>query len=56
MNYFLIFIAFFLLNYDMEDAFWNALVRAAGSSFLFAIVFREIGDWLLIIVKAIVKH
>ena len=56
MNYFLIFLAFFVLNYDMEDAFWNALAKAAGSSFLFAFLFREIGDWLLIIVKAIVKH
>ena len=55
MNYFLIFIAFFLLNYDMDDAVWNALAKAAGSSFLFALVFKEIGEWLVIIVKAIVK-
>lgn len=56
MNYFLILLAFFLLNYDMEDALWNALAKAVGSTFLFTLVFREIGDWLLIIVKAIVKH
>lgn len=55
MNYFLIFIAFFLLNYDMDDAVWNALAKAAGSSFLFALVFKEIGEWLVIIVKAILK-
>lgn len=55
MNYFLVFLAFFLLNYDMEDAFWNALAKAAGSTFLFALVFKEIGDWLLIIVKANIK-
>lgn len=56
MNYFLIFLSFFLLNYDMEDALWNALARAAGSTFLFTLVFREVADWLLIIVKAIIKN
>ena len=56
MNYFLIFLAFFLLNYDMEDAFWNALAKAGGSSFLFALVFKEASEWLVIIVKAILKH
>ena len=56
MNYFLIIIAFFLLNYDMEDAFWNALAKAGGSTYLFVFTFKEVGDWLLIIVKAIVKH
>lgn len=55
MNYFLIFTAFFLLNYDMDDAVWNALAKAAGSSFLFALIFKEIGEWLVIIVKAILK-
>ena len=56
MNYFLIFLAFFVLNYDMEDAFWNALAKAAGSSFLFALVFKEAAEWLVIITKAILKH
>ena len=55
MNYFLIFIAFFLLNYDMDDAVWNALTKAAGSSFLFAFVLKELGEWLVIIVRAILK-
>lgn len=56
MNYFLIFTAFFLINYDMEDAFWNALAKAGGSSFLFALVFKEAAEWLVIITKAILKH
>lgn len=56
MNYFLIFTAFFLLNYDMDDAVWNALAKAAGSSFLFALTFKEVGEWLVIITKAILKH
>lgn len=40
----------------MEDAFWNALAKAGGSAYLFMFILREVGDWLLIIVKAIVKH
>lgn len=56
MNYFLIFLAFFLLNYDMEDALWNALAKTTGCTFLFTLVFKEVADWLLIIIKAIVKH
>lgn len=56
MTYILIIIAFFLINYDMEDAFWNALAKAGGSTYLFMFILREVGDWLLIIVKAIVKH
>lgn len=56
MNYLLIFTAFFLLNYDMEDAVWNALAKAAGSSFLFAFTLKELSAWLVIITKAILKH
>ena len=56
MNYFLIFISFLVLNYDMEDAFWNAIAKAAGSTFLFALVFKEVSEWLVIIIKVILKH
>lgn len=56
MNYFLIFLAFFVFNYDMEDPLWNALAKAGGSTFLFAFILKEIGEWLLIIVKTIAKH
>lgn len=56
MTYLYLLIAFFLINYDMENAFWNALAKAGGSTYLFVFILKEVGDWLLIIVKAIVKH
>lgn len=56
MNYFLIFLAFFLLNYDVENTLLNAVAKAAGSSFLFALVFKEVSEWLVIIIKVILKH